>query len=326
MDFVDDVLVIESDLIYEPRVLDRLLSSPYENVALLDHYRAGMDGTVVTLGETGSVTQVIPPALQSSDFSFADKYKTLNIYRFNKDFCRDFLQKLLTYYTQTFDKNAYYELMLGILIYMQQADIHGEVLDGERWAEVDDPNDLAVAEFTFNASARYESLTQGWGGNWNNEVLDFAFIRNMYFPTPAMLSELRLNLPDLLHNYGSRQAIPSATRGCVPGSRARRSSSPTPPSGSMPEPFRTQSATGTVRASTGRRSSSTEPARTSSSSSIRTIRPAPRSRPTTSVRSPLAIRTRRSSSTRASSSSRTRPPSWRDSCATTCRTCWSSRA
>lgn len=206
-DVDDDLVLIESDLIYEPRVLDRLLASTHDNVALVDRYRAGMDGTVVTLADTGLITQVIPPALQSSDFSFADKYKTLNMYRFSASFCRDTLQKLLTYYARTFDKNCYYELILGILIYMQQAQIHGEVIHDERWAEVDDPNDLRIAEFTFNTAERYDTLTNGWGGNWNNEVLDFAFIRNMYFPTPAMLSELRLGLPDLLHNYGSRQVI-----------------------------------------------------------------------------------------------------------------------
>lgn len=203
----DDVILIESDLIYEDGVLDRLLSSPHRNVALLDHYRSGMDGTVVTLGESGTITQVIPPALQSSDFSFADKYKTLNMYRFDANFCRDYLGKLLTYYAKTFDNNCYYELILGILIYMQQAQVHGEVLRGERWAEVDDPNDLRVAELTFDPGARYDALTEGWGGNWSTDVLDFAFIRNMYFPTPAMLSELRLNLPALLGAYGSRQEI-----------------------------------------------------------------------------------------------------------------------
>jgi histidinol-phosphate/aromatic aminotransferase/cobyric acid decarboxylase-like protein/choline kinase len=203
----DDVILIESDLIYEPRVLERLLSSPHENVALVDRYRSGMDGTVVTLGETGSITQVIPPALQSSDFSFADKYKTLNMYRFSAAFSDGPLRKLLTYYAKTFDRNCYYELILGILIYMQQADVHGEVVDGQRWAEVDDPNDLRIAEFTFNEGARYELLTSGWGGHWNSDVLDFAFIRNMYYPPPAMLSELRLNMPALLQNYGSRQAI-----------------------------------------------------------------------------------------------------------------------
>jgi histidinol-phosphate/aromatic aminotransferase/cobyric acid decarboxylase-like protein/choline kinase len=207
MELDQDVVLIESDLIYEPRVLDRLLASPHENVALVDRYRAGMDGTVVTLGDDGLVTQVIPPALQSSEFSFADKYKTLNIYRFGAAFCKDYLGKLLTYYTRAFDDNCYYELILGILIYMQQAEVHAEVLDGERWAEVDDPNDLRVAEFIFNPDTRYDAATEGWGGNWNNELTDFAFIRNMHFPTSAMLSELRLNLPDLLHNYGSRQEI-----------------------------------------------------------------------------------------------------------------------
>ena len=207
IEFDDDVVLIESDLIYEPRVLDRLLASPHENVALVDHYKAGMDGTVVTIGDTGLITQVIPPALQSSEFSFADKYKTLNIYRFGAGFCKDYLGRLLTYYARAFDRNCYYELVLGMLIYMQQAEIHAEVIQDELWAEVDDPNDLRLAEFTFSPGARYSAATDGWGGNWNNDLLDFAFIRNMHFPPPAMLSELRLNVPDLLHNYGSRQGI-----------------------------------------------------------------------------------------------------------------------
>ncbi len=206
MDLDDDVILIESDLVYEPAILERLLSSTYENVALVDTYRSGMDGTVVTIGESGAITQVIPPALQSSDFSFTDKYKTLNIYRFSATFCKETLRRLLTYYTQTFDKESYYELILGILIYMQRAEIHAEIIRDETWAEVDDPNDLRIAEFKFSPQNRYDTLSSGWGGNWDVGVLDFAFIRNMYFPTPAMLSELRLNLPALLHNYGSRQS------------------------------------------------------------------------------------------------------------------------
>jgi histidinol-phosphate/aromatic aminotransferase/cobyric acid decarboxylase-like protein/choline kinase len=207
MELEDDVLLIESDLVYEPAVLDRLLSSPHENVALVDRYRPGLDGTVVTLGESGSITQVIPPAQQPSDFSFADKYKTLNMYRFSASFCRNRLKRLLEFYTATFDRNCYYELVLGILVYMQQADVHGEVVEGQRWAEVDDPNDLQVAELIFAPAQRYEMLTDGWGAHWNTDVLDFAFVRNMYFPTPSMLSELRLSLPQLLRSYGSRQGI-----------------------------------------------------------------------------------------------------------------------
>jgi histidinol-phosphate/aromatic aminotransferase/cobyric acid decarboxylase-like protein/choline kinase len=201
-----DILLIESDLVFESAVLSRLLRSPQENVALLDHYQTGMDGTVVSLRD-GVITHVIPPHLQQQDFSFADKYKTLNIYKLSRDFCATRLKDLLTFYSRFIDDNCYYELMLGILIYMRQARIHGEVLEGERWAEVDDPNDLRAAEFVFNLPARRQILESTMGGYWQLKVLDFAFIRNMYFPTPAVLAEMRNSLPSLLRNYGSTQRV-----------------------------------------------------------------------------------------------------------------------
>jgi histidinol-phosphate/aromatic aminotransferase/cobyric acid decarboxylase-like protein/CTP:molybdopterin cytidylyltransferase MocA len=207
MDFGNDLILIESDLIYEPAVLERLLKSAQENVALVDRYQPGMDGTVVALTSENVVSQVIPPSQQSDDFDFKDKYKTLNIYRFSKEFCGTTLHKLLTYYARVIDDNCYYELILGMLIYMQQAEIHAEIIDGETWSEVDDPTDLRLAEFAFSPSRRLELLESSWGGSWGMGVLDFAFIRNMYFPTPAMISELRFHLPQLLHNYGSRQDI-----------------------------------------------------------------------------------------------------------------------
>jgi histidinol-phosphate/aromatic aminotransferase/cobyric acid decarboxylase-like protein/choline kinase len=202
----DDVLLIESDLIYEDRVLERILRSPHPNVALLDRFRSGMDGTVVTVAE-GIVTSIIPSYLQDAGFDFSDKYKTLNIYKFSRDFCRTSFRQLLSYYTKVIDQNSYYELVLGILIYLQKETIHAEVLDGEHWAEVDDPNDLHVAEFVFNRGERRRLLEETFGGYWAHDVLDFAFIRNMYFPTAAILSELRSALPALIHNYGSRQSI-----------------------------------------------------------------------------------------------------------------------
>jgi histidinol-phosphate/aromatic aminotransferase/cobyric acid decarboxylase-like protein/choline kinase len=202
----DDLVLIESDLIYQPGVIARLLSSREKNVALVDRYARGMDGTVVTV-DNGLITNVIPPHLQDEDFDFSDKYKTLNIYKFSREFCNSTFKKLLTYYAKVINDNCYYELILGILIYMQQETVHAEVLSGEKWAEVDDPNDLRVAEFMFNEQARPAILGDGFGGYWNYDILDFAFIRNMYFPTPSILSEMRNSLPDLLHNYGSRQSV-----------------------------------------------------------------------------------------------------------------------
>ena len=201
-----DIVLIESDLIYEPAVIKRLLSSPHPTVALVDKYASGMDGTVVKV-ESGIITSVIPPHLQDKNFDFSDKYKTLNIYKFSKDFCNAVFKKLLTYYAKVINDNCYYELILGILIYMQQETVHAEILEGEKWAEVDDPNDLHGAEFIFNHQRRGAILEEGFGGFWHYDILDFCFIRNMYFPNSSILSEIKNNVPDLLHNYGSRQAL-----------------------------------------------------------------------------------------------------------------------
>jgi len=203
----EDIVLIESDLIYEPAVLSRLLKSEHANVALVDRYRIGMDGTVVSVADSEVITQVIPTSLQDERFDFSDKFKTLNIYKFSAEFCRTTFRRLLSYYARIIDDNCYYELILGILIYMQQVQIHAEILDGELWAEVDDPNDLRSADFAFTPSSRRRYLESSWGGYWTTPVTDFAFIRNMYFPTASMLSQLRGSLPELVTNYGSAQAI-----------------------------------------------------------------------------------------------------------------------
>jgi histidinol-phosphate/aromatic aminotransferase/cobyric acid decarboxylase-like protein/choline kinase len=200
----DDIVLIESDLVVEPSVFARLFSSPSPNVALLDRYRTGMDGTVVTVVD-GIVKNVIPPHLQESNFTFSDKYKTLNIYKFSKEFCNGTFKSLLTYYASAIDSQCYYEVILGIIIAMQKEVIHAEILSGQRWAELDDPNDFESANYIFDPASRYPTVSTAQGGYWNYDVLDFCFLRNMYFPTGGVISELRNSLPSLIHNYGSSQ-------------------------------------------------------------------------------------------------------------------------
>jgi len=118
----DDVLLIELDLLCEAAIFARIVESPEPNVALVDRYRSGMDGTVVAVKE-GVITEVIPTHLQQGDFSFADKYKTLNICKFSREFCEATFRPLVTYYARAIDDNCFYELTLGILIYMGQATI-----------------------------------------------------------------------------------------------------------------------------------------------------------------------------------------------------------
>jgi histidinol-phosphate/aromatic aminotransferase/cobyric acid decarboxylase-like protein/choline kinase len=201
-----DILLIESDLVCEAAVFKRIVETPYETAALVDRYRTGMDGTVVSIKE-GRVNNVFLPHNQDENFNFKDKYKTLNIYKFSKEFCNKTFKNLLMYYAKTIDDNCYYELILGILIYLQKEEVHAEVIQDEKWAEVDDPNDLKNTEFLFSKDKKLEILGESFGGYWTYDMMDFCFIRNMHFPTSSILSEIKNNSPALMHNYGSKQTV-----------------------------------------------------------------------------------------------------------------------
>jgi len=203
----DDIILIESDLIYNHNIITALIDNVNENVALVDSYRSGMDGTVVKLGDSNQIVEVIPPHLQDSDFTFNDKYKTLNIYKFSQGFCNEIFSKLLTYYAKVINDNCYYELVLGMLIYMQQEKIYASVVENKDWFEVDDTNDIRLAEYKFGKTKKKDILAKSWGGYWNYDITDFCFIRNMYFPTPSMIAEVKNNFEELLWNYGSSNTI-----------------------------------------------------------------------------------------------------------------------
>ena len=202
----DDILLIESDLIYNKNIIKKIIDSNYKNVALVSPYKIGLDGTVVQIKED-QIINIYPPHLQDEKFNLTDKYKTLNIYKFSKEFCENDFKKILVYYANLIDDNCYYELILGVLLYLQKTKINSLIIQNSDWAEVDDPNDIVSAEFQFQKEKRIQLLQDSYGGYWNYDILDFCFIRNMHFPTKSMLAELKNFLPNLLTNYGSKQSI-----------------------------------------------------------------------------------------------------------------------
>lgn len=204
--FDKDIIMIESDLIYSSDVIEKAINSKFKNLALVSPYKIGMDGTVVEVLDN-KIIGLYPPHLQGENFNLFDKFKTLNIYKFSKEFCENEFKKLLVYYAKSIDDNCYYELILGILIYMQRQEIFCEIVPNEKWVEVDDPNDLIGAEFHFNKKNRISILEDSFGGYWSYDIIDFCFIRNMYFPTKSMLAEMKNNLPSLMENYGSKQKV-----------------------------------------------------------------------------------------------------------------------
>ena len=215
-----DIFLVECDVLFETKALEALAARGHGNAALLAPYRPGMDGTVVSI-EDGIVTAAFPPEAQAAGFSFEGRWKTLNVYRFDRHFCRTVLAPAVRFHADRVNPNSFYEVVLARLGDLRPHRIVAECVTNEQWAEVDDANDLSVARYLFEPERRAEILDRALGGTWNFPLTDFSFMRNVHFPTDPMVAALRHALPDLLASYGSRQEVLNEKLGwflgCNPG-------------------------------------------------------------------------------------------------------------
>lgn len=141
-----DSLLLECDLYYEGSVLDALMAKPGDCTMLVSKYDPScMDGTVVGVDESNAVTQLTVKAGQHGSFTYADKYKTVNMYYFSGNFLRKYLVPHLDLYVRVHGSHSYYELVLGELIYLGEPRCDAVIVEGDKWCEIDDQEDLRRA-------------------------------------------------------------------------------------------------------------------------------------------------------------------------------------
>ena len=161
----DDTILLESDLIYEPAVVKRLLEDDSPNIALVDKYESWMDGTVVTIDDENRITQFI----DKNHFRFNDikrYFKTVNIYKFSKQFSSQYYVPFLTAYCTALGNNEYYEQVLRVILHLHDAPLKALPLSGEVWYEIDDVQDLDIASGMFapTEDEHYAAISSRYGG------------------------------------------------------------------------------------------------------------------------------------------------------------------
>ena len=110
----EDTLLLESDLIYEDSILEAAVNSPEENVALVSKYETWMDGTMVRIDDDRNIVNFIPKAaFKYSDTAFY--YKTVNIYKFSRNFIVRHYLPFLDAYIKVLGENEYYEQVLRVI-------------------------------------------------------------------------------------------------------------------------------------------------------------------------------------------------------------------
>lgn len=200
----DDTLLIESDLIFEDRVLDKIISDPYPNIALVAKYESWMDGTVVMLDNDNNILNFVTK--KAFNFDCKDSYyKTVNIYKFSKEFSITHYVPFLNAYINALGNNEYYEQVLRVIALLDKPDLKALPLSGEKWYEIDDIQDLNNAESIFAEEKNKLSLYQKrYGGYWRfPSLVDFCYLVNPFFPTQKMKKEMRANFDILLSEYPS---------------------------------------------------------------------------------------------------------------------------
>lgn len=206
----DDTLLLESDLIFADGTLEDLVSDPYPTLALVDRYESWMDGTVVTLNEDNSIRKFIP----GKQFRFEDipgYYKTVNIYKFSRRFSKDIYVPFLTAYSSALGDNEYYEQVLRVIAMLDHPEIRAKCMDGRVWYEIDDIQDLDIAESMFaSPEEKVEKLGSRYGGYWRYpKLLDFCYLVNPYFPPKRLMDEIKANFETLLTQYPSGMRVNS---------------------------------------------------------------------------------------------------------------------
>lgn len=207
----DDTLLLESDLIFEQSAIQKLLGDTYPNIALVDKYESWMDGTVVTLNSENKIQNFI----SKKHFRYSDidsYYKTVNIYKFSKEFSKTHYIPFLKAYCQALGNNEYYEQVLKVITLLDDAPLKALPLDGEKWYEIDDIQDLDIASSMFADSdeEKWSAVTNRYGGYWRYpHMLDFCYLVNPYFPPQSMIDELKASFEELLRDYPSGMRVNS---------------------------------------------------------------------------------------------------------------------
>ena len=210
----DDTILLESDLIYDLDLIKDVVNSPDKNVVTVAKYESWMDGTCVKLDEKGMVSKFVEKQKLKMD-SLDQYYKTVNIYKFDKDFLKNVYIPFLEAFIKIQGLNSYYEDSLKYICQLPQIYFKAFLMNDRPWYEIDDAQDLDIANVLFaKGKEKYDLLQQHFGGFWRFPgYIDFCYLVNPYYPKDSMVKKMQNEFPTLLTQYPSGLSIENMNAG-----------------------------------------------------------------------------------------------------------------
>ncbi len=210
----DDTILLESDLIVDDKMLDLIANDPFPNLALVAKYESWMDGTMMCIDQDCKIMNFVP----KEAFRYEDReryYKTVNIYKFSKEFSANSYVPFLDAYVKALGNNEYYEQVLRVITLINNSELRAKPIGNLPWYEIDDVQDKDIAETIFaDESDKLGKYMKRYGGYWRFEhLLDFCYLVNPYFPPQKMRDEMQANFDRLLTEYPSGMFVNSLLAG-----------------------------------------------------------------------------------------------------------------
>lgn len=206
----DDTLLIESDIILSDQLIPMIVGNPYPNLALVAKYESWMNGTMVCVDDDCNIVNFVPPKAFKFD-DIENYYKTVNLYKFSKEFSRQKYVPFLEAYCHAFGNNEYYEQVLRVITLIDNPGLKALSIGAEKWYEIDDVQDLDIAETIFaEGDEMLQRFNYRYGGHWRfPKMLDYCYLVNPYFPPKQLKDELKHSFDTLLTEYPSGMMVNS---------------------------------------------------------------------------------------------------------------------
>nr|MCR5355882.1 phosphocholine cytidylyltransferase family protein [Lachnospiraceae bacterium] len=145
----DVLYLLEGDVFFDNVLLRRLVDDTHENTTMVEPYEPRLDGTFVELADDGFVADWTHKSMREENYVVEDKYKTINIHKFSAGFTKDVLTPCLNDICEETNGKSPLENIMRRIVRNDSHAVYGLTSGDGLWFEIDDENDLKIAEEIF---------------------------------------------------------------------------------------------------------------------------------------------------------------------------------
>lgn len=143
----EDLLILEGDVFFEEELLKRFIQNISETTTIVQKYNPQLDGSFVKLNNEKKVIDWIHKSVRKQDFTVEDKYKTVNIHKFSKEFLQNTFVPVLRKHIE--EKKGAEPMEFVMQDIVKKINLDAFETQGLKWFEIDDADELKIAEKLF---------------------------------------------------------------------------------------------------------------------------------------------------------------------------------